>query len=311
LHTGARTHTYAHTCARTPKAAGRREAPKPSAARRPNGACVAVSADGAGFALHDAANTGDWHLFAPAWVAAHPNASGLELNATTGVARVGGARWAGEFRLATGQRYEGAFSGGRAPAGSRERRSLNRPSAAAGQSMARPSAQPSNMSLLGARGIDPSLSVVLRGSGGMAKAVAAAFKQAGFSAVTIQVRNTEAGKALATKLGFKFVSDAVLAAKGQNFDILVNATPIGMTGANESELAFAQELIEQAQVIFDVVAFPSETPLIAAARTAGKTVITGAEVIALQAALQFEAYTGVALTADQVRRASEFSRLPA
>ena len=167
------------------------------------------------------------------------------------------------------------------------------------------------LSLLGERGIDTSLTVLLRGSGGMAKAVAAAFKQAGFSAVTIQARNVAAGQALATKLGFDFIADAELAANPQNFDVLVNVTPIGMTGANESELAFSPELIEQARVVFDVVAFPSETPLIAAARAAGKTVITGAEVIALQAALQFEAYTGVALTADQVRRASEFSRLPA
>jgi shikimate dehydrogenase len=37
-------------------------------------------------------------------------------------------------------------------------------------------------------------------------------------------------------------------------------------------------------------------------------VITGAEVIALQAARQFERYTGVALTRDQVERASAFSR---
>jgi len=167
------------------------------------------------------------------------------------------------------------------------------------------------LSLLGERGIDTSLTVLLRGSGGMAKAVAAAFKQAGFSAVTIQARNVAAGQALATKLGFDFIADAELAANPQNFDVLVNVTPIGMTGANESELAFSPEPIEQARVVFDVVAFPSETPLIAAARAAGKTVITGAEVIALQAALQFEAYTGVALTADQVRRASEFSRLPA
>ena len=167
------------------------------------------------------------------------------------------------------------------------------------------------LSLLGERGIDTSLTVLLRGSGGMAKAVAAAFKRAGFSAVTIQARNVAAGQALATKLGFDFIADAELATNPQNFDVLVNVTPIGMTGANESELAFSPELIEQARVVFDVVAFPSETPLIAAARAAGKTVITGAEVIALQAALQFEAYTGVSLTADQVRRASEFSRLPA
>jgi shikimate dehydrogenase len=175
------------------------------------------------------------------------------------------------------------------------------------------------LSLLGERGIDPSFSVLLRGSGGMAKAVAAAFKQAGFSRLILQARNAAAGQAIADKLGFEFVSDAELAeltavgatADPKPFDVLVNVTPIGMAGPNETELSFAPSLIADAQVVFDVVAFPAETPLIAAARASGKTVITGAEVIALQAALQFEAYTGVALSADQVRRASEFSRLPA
>jgi shikimate dehydrogenase len=168
------------------------------------------------------------------------------------------------------------------------------------------------LNLLRERGLDPSLKVLLRGSGGMAKAVAAAFKEAGFENLTIQARNAQAGEALATKLGFDFVSDADLAvSEGLHFDVLVNVTPIGMSGANEGELSFTPELIAAAQVVFDVVAFPAETPLIVAARAAGKSVITGAEVIALQAALQFEAYTGVALSAEQVRRASEFSRQPA
>ena len=59
------------------------------------------------------------------------------------------------------------------------------------------------------------------------------------------------------------------------------------------------DAIEAAHTVFDVVAFPSETPLVRAGRDAGKHVITGAEVIALQAARQFERYTGVALTEAQ------------
>jgi shikimate dehydrogenase len=57
-----------------------------------------------------------------------------------------------------------------------------------------------------------------------------------------------------------------------------------------------------------VVALPVETPLVRAARAADVAVITGAEVHALQAARQFERYTGVALTREQVERASAFSR---
>jgi shikimate dehydrogenase len=50
------------------------------------------------------------------------------------------------------------------------------------------------------------------------------------------------------------------------------------------------------------------TPLVRRARAKGKQVITGAEVIALQAVEQFVLYTGVRPADDQVRRASEFSR---
>ncbi len=63
-----------------------------------------------------------------------------------------------------------------------------------------------------------------------------------------------------------------------------------------------------ADVVFDVVAMPSETPVITAARAAGAKVITGAEVIALQAAEQFERYTGVRPTAEQIAAASAISR---
>ena len=49
-------------------------------------------------------------------------------------------------------------------------------------------------------------------------------------------------------------------------------------------------------------------PLVAAARAAGVEVITGAEVIALQAAEQFERYTGVRPTPEQIAEASRVSR---
>jgi shikimate dehydrogenase len=164
------------------------------------------------------------------------------------------------------------------------------------------------LQLLRERRVATDQTVLVRGSGGMAKAVVAAFREAGFDKVTVVARNREAGSALAGKYGFAYLSDDELAASGSTFDVIVNVTPIGMAGENEQVLSFDASLIAAAKTVFDVVAFPAETPLIKAAIAAGKTVITGVEVIALQAALQFAAYTGVNLTADQVRRASEFSR---
>jgi shikimate dehydrogenase len=164
------------------------------------------------------------------------------------------------------------------------------------------------LKLLRERNVPSKQSVLVRGSGGMAKAVVAAFREAGFDKLTLVARNREAGVALAGKYGFAYLNDEDLAASEANFDVIVNVTPVGMAGENEQDLSFDSRLITAAKTIFDVVAFPAETPVIKAATTAGKNVITGAEVIALQAALQFATYTGVHLTVDQVRRASEFSR---
>jgi shikimate dehydrogenase len=147
--------------------------------------------------------------------------------------------------------------------------------------------------------------VLVRGSGGMAKAVVAAFKEAGFETLTVTSRNKDAGSTLAIKFGYVFDEHAL---DKTSFDFLVNVTPIGMTGDNESELAFSTEMIAAASSVFDVVASPSETPLIAEARSQGKHLLTGAQVHALQAALQFEKYTGVKLSEEQIARAAEFSR---
>jgi len=157
--------------------------------------------------------------------------------------------------------------------------------------------------LLAERDLDRDARVVLRGSGSMASAVSAAFARAGFRRVLVWARNAEAGAAIAERDGHRFTD-----ADPDDGDLLVNVTPLGMAGADEEVLAFDPDLVRGASAVFDVVALPVETPLVRAARAAGLTVLSGAEVHALQAALQFERYTGVAPTRDQVERAHAFAR---
>lgn len=153
--------------------------------------------------------------------------------------------------------------------------------------------------------LDPAASVLLRGSGGMAKATAAAFRDAGFTDVTIVARNESNGRALAELYDFAWAAEVGDATA----DILVNVTPIGMAGgADEHTLAFSEAAIAAASVVFDVVALPAETPLIIAGRATGKTLITGAEVATLQALEQFVLYTGIRPSAEQVQAAEEFMR---
>ncbi|RKN67061.1 shikimate 5-dehydrogenase [Microbacterium sp. CGR2] len=159
--------------------------------------------------------------------------------------------------------------------------------------------------LIARNGLDPQSSVLLRGSGGMAKATAAAFRDAGFTRVTLVARNEKNGRALAGLYGFSWTPDAGDATA----DILVNVTPIGMSGgADAHTLSFSAEAVAAASVVFDVVALPAQTPLVQAGRAAGKIVITGAEVATLQALEQFVLYTGIRPTTEQVRAAEDLMR---
>jgi shikimate dehydrogenase len=81
-----------------------------------------------------------------------------------------------------------------------------------------------------------------------------------------------------------------------------------MTGPQADQLAFDGQAIAAADIVFDVVAVPAETPLILRARAEGKHVITGLEVIAIQALEQFVLYTGVRPTDEQFEKAVEFAR---
>ncbi len=153
--------------------------------------------------------------------------------------------------------------------------------------------------------VPPELPFALRGSGGMAKAVACALRDAGFRKGCIVARNASSGKALADLYGFDWRPDM----QDLNAGLLVNATPIGMSGGVEADMtAFGDAEIDRADAIFDVVAMPVETPLIRLARLHGKNVITGAEVFALQAVEQFVLYTGIRPTDELFRQAAAFSR---
>ncbi|MGW0177367.1 shikimate 5-dehydrogenase [Rhodococcus sp. NPDC003322] len=161
------------------------------------------------------------------------------------------------------------------------------------------------VTLLADRAVDPSTPAAVAGSGGMAKAVVAALRDEGFRSVTVVARNAGTGRALADRYGFAWSPDL----GDLRPRLLVNATPLGMSGGPGADASpFDADAVQAAETVFDVVAMPPDTPLIRAARAAGKTVITGDEVIALQAAAQFVLYTGVTPTRDQIRRASEFSR---
>jgi shikimate dehydrogenase len=145
----------------------------------------------------------------------------------------------------------------------------------------------------------------VKGSGGMAKAVVFALKNTGFSKGYIVAKNPITGKELANVSGFEWRTEI----GDHDADILINASPIGMSGGVDAQnLAFNEASIIHAQLIFDVVALPSDTPLLTYAKKLGKTVISGSEVFAIQAVEQFASYTDIRPSDELFQLAAAYSR---
>lgn len=157
--------------------------------------------------------------------------------------------------------------------------------------------------LLDKTGLAPTTPFLLLGAGGMAKAVAAALHNRGHRQGHIIARNSAKGQALAGQYGFDWRG----AADGLKAPLLINATPLGMAGADADQLAFSTPTLEAAATVFDVVAMPPETPLLRAARRAGRHTIAGIDVLVLQAVEQFVLYTGLRPTDAQIQTAAAFA----
>lgn len=164
-------------------------------------------------------------------------------------------------------------------------------------------------SLLDEYQVPPTASFALLGAGGMAKAVLAALVDAGFQdGVVLSPFNPERGEQLAQRYGVE--ADTEL--RDRRPRLLINATPIGMAGGPDADtLAFAEAAVRSADYVFDVVYLPSTTPLVVLARSFGTTVITGDQVMVRQARAQFELYTGVVPTDEQIEHAELFAADPA
>ncbi|OCG27304.1 shikimate 5-dehydrogenase [Gilliamella sp. wkB108] len=149
---------------------------------------------------------------------------------------------------------------------------------------------------------------VIKGSGGMANAVIGAFYDAGFKSGIIAARNQQKGEALAKRYDYKWLRNE-LDIPPEKAQLIINVTPIGMLGGVEAqELAFPELMIQQADIVFDVVALPIETPMIKYARNLNKKIISGADVMVLQAVEQFVLYTGIRPDDELIKQAADFAR---
>ena len=128
--------------------------------------------------------------------------------------------------------------------------------------------------------------VLVVGAGGAARAAAFGLK-AKSAEVFITNRTPQKGQTLARQSKTKYMKRADIAK--QQFDVIVNATPVGMNGTKQSPLE-DKEL--NTKYVFDLVYTPAETKLIKMARARNIQAISGLEMFVQQGARQFEIWTG-------------------
>ncbi len=127
------------------------------------------------------------------------------------------------------------------------------------------------------------------GAGGAARSALWALQKEG-AAVTMFARNVDAARPLAGKFGA--VCASLESALFADFDIVINATPLGTRGQHEDETPARAGQLQGACCAYDLVYNPLETPFIREAREAGCEIIGGLEMLVAQAAEQFKLWTG-------------------
>jgi 3-dehydroquinate dehydratase/shikimate dehydrogenase len=128
--------------------------------------------------------------------------------------------------------------------------------------------------------------ILVVGAGGVARAAVFGLKNKG-AEVFIVNRTPEKGQALAKQTKAKYVKRADLAK--MSFDVIINATPLGM-GSNRQSPLEDKEL--NTKILFDLVYVPAETKLMKMARAKNIQVIPGLEMFVQQGARQFEIWSG-------------------
>src|ERR1700674_415619 len=138
--------------------------------------------------------------------------------------------------------------------------------------------------------------ILVLGAGGAARAAVFGLKERGCE-VYILNRTAGPAKKLARQARARTVKRADL--KKLSFDVIVNATPVGMGNTRETPL---QEHEINARYVFDMIYDPAETRLLKLARERGAQVIPGIEMFVQQAARQFEIWTGKPAPGDEMLR---------
>src|SRR5947207_672449 len=129
--------------------------------------------------------------------------------------------------------------------------------------------------------------ILVVGAGGAARAAAFGLKERGAD-LYVMNRTPQRGQKLARDAGAKYLSRQQLLKS--DFDVIINATPVGMKGSKPQSPLEEKEL--RTKYLFEMIYSPLETRLVKMARAKNIHVITGDAMFVHQGVRQFEIWTG-------------------
>ncbi len=153
--------------------------------------------------------------------------------------------------------------------------------------------------------------VLISGCGGVARTFVYEAALAGCD-ITIAVRPEDAAvrDALASevrkKIGETKLSVCLLNEIAGDFDLLVNATPLGMFPKVDA-MAVSPAVVSRCRNVFDAVYNPLETKLIQTAKSNGSVAVGGMSMLVWQAAVSHEIWDGTVYSVDDIDQLIEDS----
>jgi len=139
--------------------------------------------------------------------------------------------------------------------------------------------------------------ILVIGAGGAARAAVFGLKDRN-AEVWVMNRTAEKGQKLARQAHAHYISHPQL--KKLEFDVIINATPVGMNGTRPQAPLEESEL--RTRYLFEMIYNPAETKLVKMARGKGIQVIPGSEMFVQQGARQFEIWTGKPAPVEDMHR---------
>jgi len=133
--------------------------------------------------------------------------------------------------------------------------------------------------------------VAVLGAGGSARACIFALKKEGAD-VFVYARNIEKAKDLAIEFKVKLKELQIKNNKLQDFDIVVNTTPLGTKGELESQTPVTSSEIQNVKFALDLIYNPPVTQFMREAKKSDVQTFNGLRMLAWQAMMQFKIWTG-------------------